>query len=504
MNKNISFKSNPIEALRENYDIKPSVLYDRNSYEEETVTAPLLDALEAYKKSPSIGFHIPGHNRGNGVLRRFEELIGNSALALDTTDEFDGLGTLHPATGAIADAMKVASITYNSKRTFFITSGSTISNLAIAFGVVSPEDEIIIARNSHRSVLTGTMLTGSNPTWLMPKLLDDWSIFGAIEADELEHQLNLKPDAKFVWVVNPTYEGMVSDIKAMAEICKKHNIPLIVDEAHGSLWNYSTELPVSALELGADAVVHSLHKTGGAMTQASMLHISKNSKLDVHKIEHALKLLHTTSPSILLLASLDAARAHLSSKRGQNLIKNAIENAKYFRREAKNIKNLSVLGEDDNVKYDVTKIFIKMEGLSGKRLETILELDFNIEIESASDVGVLILSNIGNTRAEFEYLIGALKEISKREYPDICHLEGKKYMPLMRPVTVMNPRDAYFAPKKLVKIEEAVGRISAEVIALCPPGISVLLPGEIIKEEHLPYLSDFSEIEVIDGQIKQP
>ncbi len=118
MNKNISFKSNPIEALRENYDIKPSVLYDRNSYEEETVTAPLLDALEAYKKSPSIGFHIPGHNRGNGVLRRFEELIGNSALALDTTDEFDGLGTLHPATGAIADAMKVASITYNSKRTF--------------------------------------------------------------------------------------------------------------------------------------------------------------------------------------------------------------------------------------------------------------------------------------------------------------------------------------------------------------------------------------------------
>ena len=140
-----------------------------------------------------------------------------------------------------------------------------------------------------------------------------------------------------------------------------------------------------------------------------------------------------------------------------------------------------------------------MAGLSGKRLETILELDFNIEIESASDVGVLILSNIGNTRSEFEYLIKALKEISKREYPDICHLEGKKYMPLMVPETIMNPRDAYFAPKKLVKIEDAVGKISAEVIALCPPGISVLLPGEIIKEEHLPYLSDFSEIEVIDN-----
>jgi len=167
LNKNISFKSNPIEIT----DIKPSVLYDREvSYKEEDVVAPLLDALEQYKKAPSIGFHIPGHNRGNGVLERFEKLIGIDALCLDTTDEFDGLGTLHPSSGAIADAMKLASITYNSKRTFFITSGSTISNLAIAFGVVSPNDEIIIARNSHRSVLTGTMISGSNPTWLMRRL----------------------------------------------------------------------------------------------------------------------------------------------------------------------------------------------------------------------------------------------------------------------------------------------------------------------------------------------
>ena len=494
MNKNISFKSNSIKDIN---IAAPGVLYDKNRTYSDIQT-PLLDALEKYKESPCVGFHIPGHNRGNGVLGRFEDLVGRDALLLDTTDEFDGLGTLHPATGAIGDAMKLASIAYNSKKTFFITSGSTISNLAIAFGVISPNDEIIVARNSHRSVITGTMLSGANATWLMPKLLNDWSIFGAIEAEELEYQLNLKPNAKFVWIVNPTYEGMVSDIKKMAEICKKHNVPLIVDEAHGSLWNFSDELPASALELGADAVVHSLHKTGGSMTQSSMLHIAKGSKLDVHKIEHALKLLHTTSPSVLLLASLDAARAHLGSNEGKKLIKNAIENAKYFRSEAKNIKNLSVLGEDDGVNFDITHIFIKMKGLSGKRLETILELDFNIEIESASDEGILILSNIGNTRKEFEYLIKALSEISRREYPDICHLEGKKYMPLMEPVTVMSPRDAYFAPKKLVKLEDAVGKISAEVIALCPPGISVLLPGEIIHKEHLPYLSDYSEIEVID------
>jgi len=474
-------------------------LYDGEREYEERIDTPLLDALLKYKKTPCTGFHIPGHNRGRGVLDRFEDLIGKDALLLDTTDEFDGLGTLHPATGAIKDAMDLAADAYNSKRTFFITSGSTISNLAIAFGVMSPEDEIIIARNSHRSALTGVMLTGAKPFWLMPKLLDDWSIFGAIEADELEKRLDEKPGTKFVWVVNPTYEGMVSDIEKMAKICNERNVPLIVDEAHGSLWNFSDELPKSALELGADAVVHSLHKTGGSMTQSSMLHISKNSKLDVHKIEHALKLLHTTSPSILLLASLDAARAYLNSKPGRKLIENAVENALYFRREARKIKGLSVLGEDDNVRFDVTKIFIKMEGLSGKRLETILELDFNIEIESASDEGVLILSNIGNTRTEFEYLIKALNEISVRNYPDICRLEGKKYMPLMEPETVMNPRDAYFAPKRLVKTKDAVGKISAEVIALCPPGISVLLPGEVIKTSHLPYLSDYPEIEVIDN-----
>ena len=500
MNKNtVSFKTNAISDIK----IPSSVLFDRNIDSENVLPsneAPLLDALEKYKKNPSTGFHIPGHNRGAGVLRRFEELIGKDALLLDTTDEFDSLGTLHPATGAIADAMQLASIAYNSKKTFFITSGSTISNLAIAFGVVSPDDEIIIARNSHRSVITGTMLSGAKPAWLMPKLLKDWSIFGAIEPESLEKQLNLKPNTKFVWVVNPTYEGMVSDIEKMAKICKKHNVPLIVDEAHGSLWNFSDELPKTALELGADAVVHSLHKTVGSMTQSSMLHIAKNSRLDVHKIEHALKLLHTTSPSILLLASLDAARAHLSSSAGKDLISRAIQNAKYFRNEAKKIKNLFVLGENDGIQCDVTKIFIKMHGLTGKRLETILELDFNIEIESASDEGVLILSNIGNTREEFEYLIKALKEISIRKYPDICHLEGKKYMPLMQPNTVMSPREAYFAKKRLVKIEDAVGEVSAEVIALCPPGISVLLPGEIINEEHLPYLSDFNEIEIVERQ----
>lgn len=462
-------------------------------------TIPLVTSVLNYKKNPCIGFHIPGHTRGVGVLPEFKQALGDDAFLVDTTDEFDNLGTLHPATGAIKEAMDLASIAYNSRKTFFITTGSTISNLAIAFGTLRPDDCVLTARNSHRSVLTGMIISGANPSWLMPRKLDDWAIFGAVEPVEVEEKLNQNPNTKFVWVTNPTYEGVVSDVKSIVEIAHKRNIPVIVDEAHGSLWNFHNELPETALKLGADAVVHSLHKTGGALTQSSMLHISKNSLLDEVKIEHAIKLLHTTSPSIPLLASLDASRAYLSSNEGRKLIQNAIDNAKFFRENAVKIDGVSILGENSSINVDITKIFMKVRGLSGKRLESLLELDFNIEVESASDEGVLILSNIGNSRADFEYLLNCLNIIAKSNYLDLSNLEDVKFMPLTTPKVVMNPREAYFSKKVRINKNDAVGRISAEVIALCPPGISVLLPGEVIREEHFPYLADYTEIDVIDN-----
>ena len=461
------------------------------------VYAPLVDAMTAYKNNPCIGFHIPGHNRGQGVLNAFSSLIGEDALNLDTTDEFDNLGTLFPSTGAIDEAQKVASSVFGSKRTFFLTGGSTIANLALAFGLTGPLDKIIIGRNCHRSVLSGMIISGANPSWLMPKKLNDWAIYGPVDPVDLRGQLEENPDTSLVWVTNPTYEGVVSDIEAIARVCHEFDVPLIVDEAHGCLWNFSDVLPKPALQCGADAVVHSLHKTGGSMTQSSMLHISKNSRFDVQKIEHALKLLHTTSPSLLLLTSLDAARAYLSSSVGSCAIKNAIDNALYFREMASKIKGVRVLNALNNVSFDVTKVFIKVDGLSGKRLESILERDFSIEIESASDEGILVLSNIGNKKEEFDVLINALRKIASSNYPDLAYLEGIKFMPLTAPSVVMTPREAYFSKKERIKKEDAIGRVCAEVIALCPPGISVLLPGELITKEHLPYLSDYSELQVL-------
>ena len=478
-----------VKDIRENIDNKSDV----------KVKAPIVDALKTAYENPTYQFHIPGHTKGKAIFKDFRKLIGDKALSLDTTDEFDNLGTLHPATGPIKEAQELAAEAFGAKKTFFLLNGSTAGNLALAMALTKKGQKIIVNRNCHRSILTGLMISGAEPVWICPNRIDDWSIWGNIEAWQIEEKLEQDKNISMVWVTNPTYEGVVSDIKSISAVCKKYGVPLIVDEAHGCLWNFNKHLPETALKLGADAVVHSLHKTGGSMSQTSMLHISKDSCLDEKSVEKALKLLHTTSPSLILLASLDAARANLQTPSGLKQIDKAVANAKYLRKRLDEIPNLHQLKADFGYKTDVTKVFIKIDGLSGKRLESILEIDFGIEVESASDIGVLILCNLGNKRSDFKYLADALEKIASENHKDIYYLEKRKHMPMLEPKIVMSLREAYYADKETVKKEDAIGRISAEVVAECPPGISILLPGELITDEHLPYLNDYETLEVVKG-----
>lgn len=461
------------------------------------INAPLVEALKRSVEQPTHQFHIPGHTKGHGVYRAFRKLIGNKALAIDTTDEFDNLGTLNPPTGPIKQAEDLAAKVFGARKTFFLLNGSTVGNLAIAMGLTKKGQKIITNRNCHRSVITGMIISGAEPLWLIPNRLEDWGIWGSICPKDVEKLLKENDNVAMVWITNPTYEGVVSDIAAISKICKKYKVPLVVDEAHGSLWYFNEDLPQSSLEVGADAVIHSLHKTGGSLTQSSMLHIGKDSILDDEKIEKALKLLHTTSPSLLLLASLDASRAHLESTKGKKQIKDAISNAKYLRKRIDKIPNLHQLKSDEDYQTDVTKIFIKADGMSGKRLESILEIDFKIEVESASDIGLLILSNIGNKHSDFEYLANCLAKIAKKEYSEICYLENKRHMPMLTPIIKMNIQEAYYREKETIKKEDAIGRISGEIIAECPPGISILVPGELITQEHMAYLEDYDYVDVL-------
>lgn len=461
------------------------------------IKAPIVEALKTAYNHPTYQFHIPGHTKGFGTLPEFRRLIGKKALMVDTTDEFDNLGTLTPATGPIKEAEELAAKAFGAKRTFFLINGSTIGNLAIAMGLTRKGQKVIVNRNCHRSILTGLIISGAEPLWIVPEKLSDWGLWGNIEAKDVETLLENNDDVSAVWITNPTYEGVVSDIESIAKICKKFDVPLIVDEAHGCLWNFNDKLPTSSLKLGADIVVHSLHKTGGSMSQSSMLHVSENSKICVEDVERALMLLHTTSPSLMLLGSLDAARANLQSERGQKQLSKAIANAKFLRSEIDKMESIHHLKSGFGYKTDVTKIFIKADGLSGKRLESILEIDFGIEVESASDEGLLVLSNIGNKRSDFEYLAQCLHKIDTHNYKDIYYLENKKHMPMLTPIIKKSLRDAYFSEKEIIPKEQAVGRLSGEVVAECPPGISILLPGELITEEHLPYLTDYDVIEVL-------
>lgn len=468
-----------------------------NLADSQKVCAPIVEALKKACDNPTYQFHIPGHTKGRAIYKDFKKLVGEKVLNIDTTDEFDNLGTLHPATGPIKEAQELAAKAFGAQKTFFLLNGSTAGNLAIGMALTKKGQKVIINRNCHRSALTGLMISGAEPIWICPNRIEDWSVWGNIQASDIEQAIKNNDNVGLVWITNPTYEGVVSDIKSISAVCKKYNIPLVVDEAHGCLWNFNKHLPETALKLGADAVVHSLHKTGGSMSQSSMLHIAKNSLINSDDVEKALKLLHTTSPSLLLLASLDSARATLESKSGQALLERMIKNAKYLRTRLDSIPNLHQLKSDFGYKTDVTKVFIKIDGLSGKRLESILEIDFGIEVESASDIGVLILCNMGNKRSDFVYLANALEKIATNNYTDICYLENRKHMPMLTPIIEMSLRDAYYAPKETITKEKAIGRISAEVIAECPPGISILLPGELITEEHLPYLNDYTTLEVV-------
>lgn len=461
------------------------------------IKAPIVEALKTAYNNPTYQFHIPGHTKGLGTLPDFRKLVGKKALMVDTTDEFDNLGTLTPASGPIKEAEELAAQAFGAKKTFFLLNGSTIGNLAIAMGLTKKGQKVIVNRNCHRSILTGLIISGAEPLWVIPEKLNDWGIWGNINAKSVEDLLKENNDVSMVWITNPTYEGVVSDIEAIAKICKQYDVPLIVDEAHGCLWNFNSKLPTTSLKLGADIVVHSLHKTGGSMSQSSMLHISEDSKINAEDVERALMLLHTTSPSLMLLGSLDAARANLQSQRGQKQLSKTIANAKFLRSEIDKMQTIHHLKPGFGFKTDVTKVFIKADGLSGKRLESILEIDFGIEVESASDEGVLLLCNIGNKRSDFEYLVKCLKKVDTHDYKDIYYLENKKHMPMLTPIIKKSLREAYFSEKEIIPKSEAIGRLSGEVVAECPPGISILLPGELITEAHLPYLADYDVIEVL-------
>lgn len=454
---------------------------------------PLFDALMEYVNRDTLPFHVPGHKKGVGIDEEFKNFIGENPFKIDVT-VFKLVDSLHHPTGPIKKAQMLAADAYCADASFFSIHGTSGAIQAMIMSVVSDGDKIIVPRNVHKSVTAGIILSGAIPIFMQPELDKKLGIAHGVSPETVEKTLKENPDAKAVLLINPTYYGVATDIKKIVEIVHGYNIPLIVDEAHGPHLAFSKELPISALEAGADICSQSTHKIIGSLTQASLIHV-KSKFVTPNRVQRNLNLLQTTSPSYILMASLDCARRQIALH-GEVLLNKAIELANYVRNEINKIPGFycfgkEILGKPGSFAFDPTKITISCRdlGITGFQLDMILSEKYAIQMELSDFYNVLAVGSFGDTKEGMDRLLTALKEISKEYFgindpiPDFLDIP-----PI--PAKTVNPREAFYADKKSVLLTESLGRISGEFLLAYPPGIPLLCPGEIITSDIINYVQD--------------
>ena len=462
---------------------------------------PLFSALkDIYAGRDILPFHVPGHKRGKGVDKEFYDFMGNGPFSIDVTI-FKMVDGLHQPKSCIKEAQELAADAYGVKQSFFAVNGTSGAIQAMIMSVVKAGEKILVPRNVHKSVSAGIILSGSEPIYMNPEVDEELGIAHGVRPQTVENMLKQHPDIKAVLIINPTYYGVATDIKKIADIVHSYDIPLIVDEAHGPHLHFHDDLPVSAVDAGADICTQSTHKIIGAMTQMSLLHVNSD-RVDTNRVKQILSLLHTTSPSYPLMASLDCARRQIATE-GTELLDKAIKLAKRFRTEVNRIPGMSCFGEEivgrEGVfAFDPTKITISAKelGLTGSELETILTEEYNIQMELSDFYNVLGLVTIGDTDESIDKLISALKDISERYYGKGNKLKREflKMPPI--PEQVLIPREAFYSEKNKVLFSESEGKICGEMIMAYPPGIPVITPGERISAEIIDYINDLKDAEL--------
>ena len=454
---------------------------------------PLFNALMEYVNRDTLPFHVPGHKKGIGIDSEFKEFIGDNPFKIDVT-VFKLVDSLHHPNGPIKKAQELAADAYGAKASFFSIHGTSGAIQAMILSVVKDGDKIIVPRNVHKSVTSGIILSGAIPIFVEPEIDKKLGIAHGVTPETIERTLKENPDAKAVLIINPTYYGVATDIKKIADIVHSYDIPLIVDEAHGPHLAFSNKLPMSAIEAGADICAQSTHKIIGSLTQGSLLHI--NSKyVDPKKLQQILNLLQTTSPSYILMASLDCARRQIALE-GKELLDRAIDLCKYTRNEINKIPGFycfgeEVLGNPGSYAFDPTKLTISSRnlGITGFELDTILADKYHIQMELSDFYNVLAVGSFGDTKEGMDKLINALKEISNEYYGKREPIQDFLDIPTI-PKKILNPREAFYSNKVSVPLKESIGRISGEFLLAYPPGIPVLCPGEEITKEVIEYVND--------------
>ncbi len=464
---------------------------------------PLLDTLLSRAKRKVISFHTPGHKNGHGIDKKLASFTGRNLFALDVT-VFPEVDSLHDPTGPIRKAQNLFARAYGVEQSLFLVNGSTVGNMAMIMSACRPGESIIISRNAHKSTLGGIILSGVWPIWIQPSVDQNLDVLFDATPEQVEKTLKQFPEAKAVFVTSPTYNGIATNLKKIAEICHARGKMLLVDEAHGAHLHFHPNLPMSAIEAGADLVVQSTHKILSAMSQGSVLHF--NSKLvDFQRVRRIVSMLQTTSPNYLTMATLDLARKQMMQE-GEKILDRLIQNCEKARTQINHLKNFSALKRDEIQKkgfdLDVTKITINVTrtGFAGQKISEVLAHEFNIQVDAADLFNLIAITGIGTTKNDLDELVRALAAIDHRAQGDAQNWVLR--IPSLSTELVMNPRDVFLLYRsKRIPLKKAIGHISAQTLTPYPPGIPVLIPGERVTAEIVDYLEDLTERAVrVSGQ----
>jgi len=455
---------------------------------------PLFDAMVALAEARKVSFHTPGHKSGKGISTRFRKFVGSKIFAIDLTT-LDEVDCLQKPVGVIKEAQELAAEAHGADRSFFLVNGTTVGNHAMMLSTLRPGDEVLIARNAHKSILAGVILSGAVPRFFLPSVDADLGIAVNASAAAAEAAMRRHPAARVVVLTSPNYYGIAADVPTIVRTGHGLGRLFLVDEAHGPHLHFHPALPPSAVDAGADLTVQSTHKIVGGMTQASMLHLT-GAGVDASRVARVLQMLQSTSPSYILMASLDLARMQMATE-GRKLLTKAIALAEEARGRINRIPGLHCLEEQEvrawaDFRLDVTKLTISVKelGLTGYEASALLNSGSDIQVEMADLWNILVIVSIGDRRDDLLRLVGGLEALARHREagPRRPALSVMPPMPSLPAALACSPREAYFGPTEYTPLGQAAGRISSDIVTIYPPGIPVVVPGETLAAETVEYL----------------
>lgn len=449
--------------------------------------APIYEALEEFQKKRVVPFDVPGHKRGRGNPE-LAELLGQKCVSMDVNSMKPLDNLCHPIS-VIREAEELAAEAFGAAHAFLMVGGTTSAVQSMVLSVVKRGEKIILPRNVHRSVMGALVLCGAVPVYVNPDCDERLGIPLGMKVADVEEAIRQNPEAKAILVNNPTYYGICSNLKEIVRLAHEHGMYCLADEAHGTHFYFNENLPISAMAAGADMAAVSMHKSGGSLTQSSLLLTSKNVSWEY--VSQIINLTQTTSASYLLLSSLDISRRNLAL-RGRESFRKVREMAEYAREEINSIGGYYAYGREmvnggSIYDFDVTKlsVYTRDIGLAGIEVYDLLRDEYDIQIEFGDISNILAYISIGDRIQDIERLVGALADIKRLYSKDSSQMLATEYI---APKVLTTPQKAFYAPKVSLPIRETAGKICSEFVMCYPPGIPILAPGELITEEIIEYI----------------